>query len=112
MDGQGGIQRRWSTGVPALGRKAPERIARGDENVPVEILRLLSDWFAILEERGTVPGSSLGTMVFAIATLEDSLCGMSPFLSFAFHLHGSWVSAAEKVLTTPLPLYVGLLSFT
>jgi len=85
IDGRGDIQRRWSTGVPALGRKAPKRIARGDENVPVEILRLLSDWFAVLEERGTVPGSSLGTMVYAITPLEDSLC------------------AAEKVLTTPLP---------
>lgn len=47
----------------------------------MEILRLLSDWFAVLEERGTVPGTTLGTMVFAISTLEDSLCGMSPVLS-------------------------------
>jgi len=72
----------------------------------------MSDWFAVLEERGTVPGTSLGAMIFTIAALEDSLCGMSPFWSFAPHYHGSWVSAAEKVLTTPLPLYVGFVSFT
>jgi len=46
---------------------------------------MLSDWFAVLEERGTVPGTSLGGMIGTIAALEDCL------------------SAAEKTLTTPLP---------
>jgi len=85
IDSHGGIQRRWKTGVPASGCKVYKRIANGNENLPVEILRMLSDWFAALEERGTVPGTSLGGMIGTIAALEDCL------------------SAAEKTLTTPLP---------
>ncbi|KAH9991200.1 Bestrophin, RFP-TM, chloride channel-domain-containing protein [Russula compacta] len=81
----GGIQRRWATGNPAFGRKVCRPMARGDENLPVEILRLLGDWFAILEERGTVPGTSLGAMIGTVAALDDSL------------------SVAERILTTPLP---------
>jgi hypothetical protein len=50
---------------------------RGDENLPVEILRLLSDWFAMLEERMTVPGTSLGAMIEAISALEDAVSGVS-----------------------------------
>jgi hypothetical protein len=50
---------------------------RGDENLPVEILRLLSDWFAMLEERMTVPGTSLGAMIEAISALEDAVFGVS-----------------------------------
>jgi putative membrane protein len=57
-----------------LGRKGR---ARGNENLPVEIIRLLSDWFAILEERMTVPGTSLGAMIEYVAALEDSLAGVS-----------------------------------
>jgi hypothetical protein len=72
VDGHG-VQRRWVTGVPALGPKARRRIARGNENLPVEILRLISDWFAVLEERETVPGTSLGMMIATIPMLEDSL---------------------------------------
>ena len=50
---------------------------KGDENLPVEILRLLSDWFAMLEERMTVPGTSLGAMIEAISALEDAVFGVS-----------------------------------
>ena len=74
----GGIQRSWDSGVQKFGKKARPRLARGGENIPVEILRRLSDWFAMLEERGTVPGTTLGTMIAMIATLEDSLSGRSP----------------------------------
>ncbi|KAI0295779.1 Bestrophin, RFP-TM, chloride channel-domain-containing protein [Russula brevipes] len=70
---------------PGLGPKARRRIARGNENLPVEILRLISDWFAVLEERATVPGTSLGMMIATIPMLEDSL------------------SSAEKLLSTSLP---------
>jgi len=84
IDGHG-VQRSWVTGVPALGPKARRRIARGNENIPVEIIRLISDWFALLEERATVPGTSLGMMIATIPMLEDSL------------------SSAEKLLSTPLP---------
>ncbi|KAI0251070.1 Bestrophin, RFP-TM, chloride channel-domain-containing protein [Lactifluus subvellereus] len=82
----GGIQRSWDTGVQKVGISARPRLARGDENIPVEILRRLSDWFATLEERGTVPGTSLGIMIPMIASLEDSL------------------SVMDRIVTTPLPL--------
>jgi len=85
IDGRGGVQRRWANGVPALGPNAHKRIARGDENIPVEILRLLSDWFAVLEERGTVPGTTLGNMIATVAMMEDSLAGVSPLVSFTSH---------------------------
>ncbi|KAG7096815.1 hypothetical protein E1B28_004224 [Marasmius oreades] len=55
------------------------------ENLPWEILRCLSEWFSILEERSTVPGTSLGGLISSISTLEDSL------------------GVLDKILTTPLP---------
>jgi len=85
IDGHGGVQRSWATGIPVVGRKGRRGIVRGDENIPVEILRVLSDWFALLEERMTVPGTSLGAMVGVISELEEAQ------------------SAAERTLTTPLP---------
>lgn len=92
-----------------FGRKA-QRVVRGDENTPVEILRLLSDWFATLEERMTVPGTSLGGMMEAVSALEDSLSGVSA-RTFTSLRHVSCVSAAERTLTTPLPLCVGPVPF-
>ncbi|ESK85641.1 UPF0187-domain-containing protein [Moniliophthora roreri MCA 2997] len=55
------------------------------ENLPLEILRCLSEWCSVLEERGSVPGTSLGSLIGSIAAMEDSL------------------STLEKILTTPLP---------
>jgi len=76
-DSHGGVQRRWNTGVPASGHKLYKRIMSSNENLPLEILRMLSDWFAVLEERGTVPGTSLGGMIGTIAALEECLSGLS-----------------------------------
>jgi hypothetical protein len=70
-----------------LGRKV-QRVVRGEENTPVAIIRLLSDWFATLEERMTVPGTSLGGMMEAIYGLEDSLSGVSA-RTFSSLRHGS-----------------------
>ncbi len=106
IDSHGGVQRRWATGVPVVGRKPRRIIVRGDENLPVEILRLLSDWFAMLEERRTVPGTSLGAMIEAISALEDAVFGV--FCTFISLQYGSLVAVAERTLTTPLPLCVGL----
>ncbi|KZT22528.1 hypothetical protein NEOLEDRAFT_1097736 [Neolentinus lepideus HHB14362 ss-1] len=64
------------------------RVAGGGENLPLELLWCLSEWFSVLEDRGTVPGTSLGTMIAYLGNLEDSLSGL------------------ERILTTPLPLYV------
>ena len=38
-------------------RKHRPRIAGGGENVPLEVVRCLSEWLSVLEERGTVQGS-------------------------------------------------------
>ncbi|SJL07656.1 uncharacterized protein ARMOST_11006 [Armillaria ostoyae] len=77
-------QRKWR-GPTQPGKKHRPRIAGGGENLPLEILRCLSEWFSVLEDRNTVPGTSLGSMIGLIASMEDTL------------------SALEKILTTPLP---------
>lgn len=41
----------------------------------MEVLRSLSDWIAVLENRGTVPGTSLGTLLGCIQSYETSLAG-------------------------------------
>lgn len=43
------------------------------ENLPLEILRCLSEWYSVLEERGTVPGTSLGGLIGTIAAMEETL---------------------------------------
>jgi predicted membrane chloride channel (bestrophin family) len=60
-------------------------VAGGGENIPLEIVRSLSDWIATLENRGTVPGPALGGMHGCLTTFEDSL------------------GVLERILTTPLP---------
>ncbi|KAJ6537393.1 Bestrophin, RFP-TM, chloride channel-domain-containing protein [Mycena vulgaris] len=55
------------------------------QNLPVEVLRCLSEWVGVLEERGTVPGTSLGSFLAGIQAFEVSLATL------------------EQVLTTPLP---------
>ena len=62
------------------------RLAGGGENLPLEILRCLSEWFSVLEDRGTVTGMSMGPMIGTLSAFEDNL------------------SALERILTTPLPL--------
>ena len=44
---------------PAIHLKHRPKIAGGGENLPVQILRCLSEWFSVLEDRGTVPGMSI-----------------------------------------------------
>ncbi|KIM45329.1 hypothetical protein M413DRAFT_442007 [Hebeloma cylindrosporum] len=78
--------RRWQGPVqPNANAKHRPTLAGGGENLPLEILRCLSEWVSVLEDRGTVPGTSLGPMVATVAAFEDSL------------------SALERILTTPLP---------
>ncbi|KAI0314850.1 Bestrophin, RFP-TM, chloride channel-domain-containing protein [Amylostereum chailletii] len=90
-DGEGGgVQRRWigeTLGHP-LGSSSVKhrpRVACHGDNIPLEIIQHLSNWLSVLEERGTVPGTSLGSMVGCLASLEDNLCTL------------------ERILTTPLP---------
>ncbi|KAI0349358.1 hypothetical protein OH77DRAFT_1582217 [Trametes cingulata] len=108
---EGGVQRRWS-GDDEAGHPRPSgesnghihtalletserlglthakhrpRLAGGGENLPLEIVRALSVWVAVLDERGVVPGAALGGMYGCLAAFEDSLCTL------------------ERILTTPLP---------
>ncbi|KAL5493057.1 hypothetical protein ACEPAI_4505 [Sanghuangporus weigelae] len=67
------------------GRKFRPKVAGGGKNVPLEILRRLSEWLATLDERGVVSGNPLGGMYGCISAFEDSL------------------TALERILTTPLP---------
>ncbi|KIK68635.1 hypothetical protein GYMLUDRAFT_728282 [Collybiopsis luxurians FD-317 M1] len=60
-------------------------VAGEGDNLSLEILRCLSEWCSVLEDRGTIPGTSLGSMMDCICTLEDNL------------------TILEKILTVPLP---------
>ncbi|KAJ6482961.1 Bestrophin, RFP-TM, chloride channel-domain-containing protein [Mycena vitilis] len=55
------------------------------ENLPEEVLRCISEWCSVLEDRNTVPGGSLGSIMGGIAAFEGSLATL------------------EHILTTPLP---------
>ncbi|KAJ3730987.1 UPF0187-domain-containing protein [Lentinula guzmanii] len=92
-------QRKWSGpiqqrfGKAKHGRSHPE--SRG-ENLPLEILRCFSEWCSVLEDRNTVAGTSLGSLIGCIAAMEDSLVSL------------------ERILTTPLPtvwIYLFFLPF-
>jgi len=79
--------RKWSGPIYAatINEKHLPKASDMGENLPVEVLRCLSEWCSVLEERNTVPGTSLGSILGTIAAFEDC------------------VSALEKILTTPLP---------
>ena len=54
-------KRRWQGPTfthPALHSKHRPKVAGGGENLPLEILRCLSEWLSVLEDRGCVPGMS------------------------------------------------------
>ncbi|KAJ6562810.1 UPF0187-domain-containing protein [Mycena vulgaris] len=59
--------------------------AEAGENLPEEVLRCISEWCSVLEDRNTVPGGSLGGIMGGIAAFEASLATL------------------EHILTTPLP---------
>ncbi|EKM53790.1 uncharacterized protein PHACADRAFT_211435 [Phanerochaete carnosa HHB-10118-sp] len=61
------------------------KIAGGGENVPLQVVRCLSVWLSVCEERNCVPGNTLGGMFGSLSAFEDSLAN------------------SEKILTTPLP---------
>ncbi|KAJ6566616.1 Bestrophin, RFP-TM, chloride channel-domain-containing protein [Mycena capillaripes] len=76
--------RTWSGPIHPQGVAQLEEYEKG-ENLPEEVLRCLSEWISVLEERGTVPGTSLGSILGGLQTFEISL------------------STLEHILTTPLP---------
>lgn len=71
-------QRKWSGPIHQRFGKAKHRRLSPEnrgENLPLEILRCFSEWCSVLEDRNTVPGTSLGTLIGCIAAMEDSLVG-------------------------------------
>ncbi|CAE6488252.1 unnamed protein product, partial [Rhizoctonia solani] len=69
-----------------VGRKYYPLVAgESSFNLPLVILRRLSEWVALLERRGSTGGAAIGGMLGCIAAFEDQL------------------TALEKILTTPLP---------
>ncbi|CAG7854805.1 SubName: Full=Uncharacterized protein {ECO:0000313/EMBL:CCA68691.1} [Serendipita indica DSM 11827] len=85
------FSRQPAAGTPTAGPEGTNAgkhvvLAGGGGNIPLEVLRTLSEWLSTLEERGTVPGTTLGSMMGLVQGLEDSLCSL------------------ERILTTPLPL--------
>ncbi|KAJ6612378.1 hypothetical protein B0H10DRAFT_2052682 [Mycena sp. CBHHK59/15] len=57
------------------------------ENLPEEVLRVLSEWVSVLEVRGSVPGASLGNILAGIQQFEMSLTCAVPlplFVSLCF----------------------------
>ncbi|KAJ7737253.1 Bestrophin, RFP-TM, chloride channel-domain-containing protein [Mycena maculata] len=76
--------RQWGGPIHPEGVKELEDVEKG-ENLPEEVLRCLSEWVSVLEQRNTVPGASLGSILGAIQQFEISL------------------TTLEHILTTPLP---------
>ncbi|KAJ7473083.1 Bestrophin, RFP-TM, chloride channel-domain-containing protein [Mycena galericulata] len=76
--------RQWGGPIHPQGVAQLEEFEKG-ENLPEEVLRCLSEWISVLEERGTVPGTSLGSILGGVMQFEISL------------------TTLEHILTTPLP---------
>ncbi|KAH7337607.1 Bestrophin, RFP-TM, chloride channel-domain-containing protein [Rhizoctonia solani] len=71
--------------LAAGGKYYPLVAGESEFNLPLAILRRLSEWVALLENRGSTGGSVIGGMLGCVAAFEDQL------------------TALEKILTTPLP---------
>ena len=61
------------------------KVTGGGSSIPLELVGCMSSYLATIEDRGTVPGMSLGPMIGTLQGLEDCLTNL------------------EKILTTPLP---------
>lgn len=66
------------------GRRRPKIAGRG-QNLPLDIIRTLSEWVATLDARGTA-GSQMGGMMGCLQSFENTLTDL------------------ERLLTTPLPI--------
>ncbi|THV04730.1 hypothetical protein K435DRAFT_648759 [Dendrothele bispora CBS 962.96] len=89
IDSAGPRQGQWRAEAIPKSRESSSkyrpRVAGDGLNLPLEVLRCLSEWFSVLEDRGTVPGTTMGSLMGCISAFEDSLTSL------------------EKILTTPLP---------
>ncbi|KAL0062800.1 hypothetical protein AAF712_010338 [Marasmius tenuissimus] len=83
--------RKWSVPLPPKPNNRTHKVRPklpgigGGANLPLEIVRCLSEWLSVLEDRGTVPGGTMGSLIGGVAAFEDSL------------------GAMEKILAVPLP---------
>jgi len=94
-DSAGPWQGQWKATTPkpqVSSSKYRPRVAGEGLNLPLEILRCMSEWFSVLEDRGTVPGTSMGSLMGCVSSFEDSLT--SAPLS---------ISVSEFVLTLSSP---------
>ena len=92
--------RRWQGPLlPRVGQKkgAPRSTGSG-ENLPLEITRIMSEWCSVLEDRNTVPGGSMGSILGCIASFEGSLTSLEmilgtplPFVYSAHIRHTVWI---------------------
>ncbi|KAF7984786.1 hypothetical protein HWV62_11778 [Athelia sp. TMB] len=62
-------------------------VAGGGQNLPLTILRCMSEWVSVIDDRGTTYGNPNSALYTYISNFEDNL------------------SAIERILTTPLPLH-------
>ncbi|KAJ8081808.1 hypothetical protein PM082_007654 [Marasmius tenuissimus] len=83
--------RKWSVPLPPKPDNRTHKVRPklpgigGGANLPLEIVRCLSEWLSVLEDRGTVLGGTMGSLIGGVAAFEDSL------------------GAMEKILAVPLP---------
>ncbi|KAG8737904.1 hypothetical protein FRC10_007551 [Ceratobasidium sp. 414] len=91
-DPEHGIGRVWNVQRKfTVGHKYYPLVAGESElNLPLVILRRLSEWIAMLEVRGSTGGTAIGGMMGCLSSFEDQLSGL------------------ERILTTPLPFTVWL----
>jgi len=66
-------------------QKHRPKVAGGGQNLPLAILRCMSEWVSVLDDRATMNGNANAGLYTYISNFEDNL------------------SAVERVLTTPLP---------
>ncbi|KAK0504154.1 hypothetical protein EDD18DRAFT_1345036 [Armillaria luteobubalina] len=86
-------QRKWC-GSTQPGKKHRPRIAGEGENLPLEILRCLSEWFSVLEDRNTVPGEGYKSWIYdwtnSVYGRYFISAGKNPHDTFAFRVFCSY----------------------
>ncbi|KPV71821.1 uncharacterized protein RHOBADRAFT_18907 [Rhodotorula graminis WP1] len=72
------------------GKKEPLQTREGGDNVPLELILLLSGWVAALQRRKTIDVPTINALLGALQALSDALTGL------------------ERVLLTPMPIAYSL----
>ncbi|KAJ7237639.1 hypothetical protein C8J57DRAFT_1568061 [Mycena rebaudengoi] len=73
------------------------------ENLPAEILKCLSEWVALLDERGPAPSTTISSIIAGIQALEISLTNptsphdAAPLVSVGAFVYLGFVAAGEEI---------------